>query len=1022
MAPGCRGGCRAPHGELCAAPRKSRVPSPALRVCPPPRCWVGVQCSRARGAARGGQARASAPHLGQRRAALRGLSARATRVGSAAGPDRVREPAARPPSWSSLLLNTQPGGRRGQRLRACGRPAGAASTVLTVVAAWAGRLAAEHHVQVRTGGGPGAAAGRVGGSGCGGAARGFAAAGGECAQGAPSLAAAAGAGRAGRGGGPRASGRRHGERRRGSVRAPLHRAQAPRPPTVDVTNTNTVTVSFGTNPVGATFAGGVSELHVKMVQGVADMDIQVMQGGAGFTLKFSVQDASGHMLSVESSPFDCGGQEARLVLRQQPILTSEGAEARMTPAIVEVVDQYSKRLELANPMVTVSLFANPAGASFSASSQTSVRAVQGVATVDKAFLTRAATELEPGVPEHLEQSMSTKFRLRFSSPGFPDVISDDFETLPLVAVDNQPISDHTRTVTSTCSGVAMGNETSCMLHVSDYLQDYPRASAECQMASKPAGCAAPWASPADDACVEWYQKCLDKLQTAHLHVDVACTDLDGPDEYVTSVSVGARHLRPGVDFETGPWEGCGFAGCREQCDTNTRRVVSGLDVKDDVGSYHSLTQLYSSSGPPLKVQVAISGKVNICPCDGTPLKVTVRLVLTYSQAPEEQGRPLRQQPRLLLLNGDRSLYTHRQKFVSVAFAANPSGAVLAGTTRILSADGVAQFTNLAITEGGKGYVLRFRITGVYNPNSTSVVESQPLNVGSGNFPRLTIECIDCSRPSPSRAEARSLSQPPQLELQKLSADGSLYEKTQSTIEVRMMLGVNGPSGMFSRDTKTVRAATTGSVKFSDTTILNGNCAFCPLGNCGAGYTLLFITNDVVLESEEFNIAGGNRAPRFIQNTPAAGAAFDGVVAVPRVLFTLNMTDDNQNDFSVSLRSDQQDSVTCHPAATCLDDLNGGVQWGRKAQIVPQPLDDQCGRPLCGAVHSAPQPDECGTSENGPSSPPDGLYWGMSTEVTFAATCDLASREYPRLDSGALPCTRARSSIVHCAPPAFACRV
>jgi len=808
----------------------------------------------------------------------------------------------------------------------------------------------------------------------------------------------------------------------GSVRAPLHRAQAPRPPTVDVTNTNTVTVSFGTNPVGATFAGGVSELHVKMVQGVADMDIQVMQGGAGFTLKFSVQDASGHMLSVESSPFDCGGQEARLVLRQQPILTSEGAEARMTPAIVEVVDQYSKRLELANPMVTVSLFANPAGASFSASSQTSVRAVQGVATVDKAFLTRAATELEPGVPEHLEQSMSTKFRLRFSSPGFPDVISDDFETLPLVAVDNQPISDHTRTVTSTCSGVAMGNETSCMLHVSDYLQDYPRASAECQMASKPAGCAAPWASPADDACVEWYQKCLDKLQTAHLHVDVACTDLDGPDEYVTSVSVGARHLRPGVDFETGPWEGCGFAGCREQCDTNTRRVVSGLDVKDDVGSYHSLTQLYSSSGPPLKVQVAISGKVNICPCDGTPLKVTVRLVLTYSQAPEEQGRPLRQQPRLLLLNGDRSLYTHRQKFVSVAFAANPSGAVLAGTTRILSADGVAQFTNLAITEGGKGYVLRFRITGVYNPNSTSVVESQPLNVGSGNFPRLTIECIDCSRPSPSRAEARSLSQPPQLELQKLSADGSLYEKTQSTIEVRMMLGVNGPSGMFSRDTKTVRAATTGSVKFSDTTILNGNCAFCPLGNCGAGYTLLFITNDVVLESEEFNIAGGNRAPRFIQNTPAAGAAFDGVVAVPRVLFTLNMTDDNQNDFSVSLRSDQQDSVTCHPAATCLDDLNGGVQWGRKAQIVPQPLDDQCGRPLCGAVHSAPQPDECGTSENGPSSPPDGLYWGMSTEVTFAATCDLASREYPRLDSGALPCTRARSSIVHCAPPAFACRV
>ncbi len=115
--------------------------------------------------------------------------------------------------------------------------------------------------------------------------------------------------------------------------------------------------------------------------------------------------------------------------------------------------------------------------------------------------------------------------------------------------------------------------------------------------------------------------------------------MDGPGEVVTHVSVGDRRLRPAVEFETGPWEGCGFAGCREQCDTNMRRVVSGLDVKDDIGSYDTVTKIYSSTGPPLRVKVAISDKVNICPCDNSPLKVTVRLVLTYSQTPEEQGRP-----------------------------------------------------------------------------------------------------------------------------------------------------------------------------------------------------------------------------------------------------------------------------------------------------------------------------------------------------------------------------------------------
>ena len=757
----------------------------------------------------------------------------------------------------------------------------------------------------------------------------------------------------------------------GKVRAPLQRHAGEMPNIVDVTVSNTLRVTFGSNPVGATFAGGVAELNVKMVKGVADFsDIQIMQGGAGFTLSFAVHDAHGRMLTVESAPFHCGGQEARLVIVQQPILTVEGATTRMTPPILHVVDAYSKRLEFANPVITVSMFASPGSAGFSAASHTAVHASQGTVTVDQAFLTAAATELETEVPVHLADRLSTKNKLRFSSPGFPDVISADFETLPVVAVGQQPISDHSRTLTSTCTG----NFTGCSVHLSNYLRNISDGT-------------------------------LEKLQTAHLHVDIACTDLDGPDEFVTAVTVGSRLLTPGLHFSTGPWEGCGFAGCRDECDTNMRRVVSGLNVKDDIGTYDSVTKIYKSIGQSLRVHVSITDKVNICPCDGQPLKIMAQLIVTYSQAPEEQGSTLRQQPRVLLLNADGSLYTLRQKFVSVTFATegtdpfdavsafgNPAGALLLGNTRVLSEQGVVQFTDIAITEGAKGYVLRFSITGVYNVNSTSIIDSQPFNVGCGNFPQLTLDCVDCSRPAPSRQEARSLSQPPQLELQKTLAVGTPKVKSSSHIKVTMSFGMNGPKGMFSGDSVTVRNAEGGSVKFSDTTIFNGNCAFCPEDTCGEGYTLYFITNDVALQSQPFNIAGGNRSPRFIAPSPPGGASFAGVMALPRKLFTLNLTDDNHHSIVLTLNTPQGNSISCQPAATCLNgDLNGARQWGGKLQFVPLPQDEECSRPLFAG--------------NGPQTPLDGLYWGVYADISFSATCQQAASTYPPPAGGALAVER-----------------
>ena len=58
---------------------------------------------------------------------------------------------------------------------------------------------------------------------------------------------------------------------------------------------------------------------------------------------------------------------------------------------------------------------------------------------------------------------------------------------------------------------------------------------------------------------------------------------------------------------------------------------------------------------------------------------------------------------------------------------------------------------------------------------------------------------------------------------------------------------------------TVRPAVDGGLKFSDVNILNGNCAFCPNSICGEGYTLMFLVNDVALETQQFDISGGNRS-------------------------------------------------------------------------------------------------------------------------------------------------------------------
>jgi hypothetical protein len=60
--------------------------------------------------------------------------------------------------------------------------------------------------------------------------------------------------------------------------------------------------------------------------------------------------------------------------------------------------------------------------------------------------------------------------------------------------------------------------------------------------------------------------------------------------------------------------------------------------------------------------------------------------------------------------------------VNVAFANNPTGATLGGTTGVIASQGVASFTNLTINKTGSGYTLQVTSTGL------TPATSSPINV------------------------------------------------------------------------------------------------------------------------------------------------------------------------------------------------------------------------------------------------------------------------------------------------------
>jgi hypothetical protein len=75
--------------------------------------------------------------------------------------------------------------------------------------------------------------------------------------------------------------------------------------------------------------------------------------------------------------------------------------------------------------------------------------------------------------------------------------------------------------------------------------------------------------------------------------------------------------------------------------------------------------------------------------------------------------------------------------VSVAFASNPTGATLGGTTSVTASQGVASFTNLTINKVGSGYTLGVSSSGLTSATSNPINETKHGTSGALATPTTT---------------------------------------------------------------------------------------------------------------------------------------------------------------------------------------------------------------------------------------------------------------------------------------------
>jgi hypothetical protein len=310
-----------------------------------------------------------------------------------------------------------------------------------------------------------------------------------------------------------------------------------------------------------------------------------------------------------SEAFSCSGQEAKLIVRIQPRLTLEGDKRDVIPPVVSVVDEQGSIMPLANAKVQVSIGRNVNSASFTDNSMTTVAASGGSAVFDKIWLTRAATRIEPwtSTPDRTT-GFAAGYTLFFSAPGFETVESSEFFVLPVLSLTRAPVSEITLVVKQACTGYPV-------LDSGEVPPELPECSTVLSRYIQPG----------------------DVVRAASMDIDLACTDFDSPGEVVRNVNIGGVSLSAG-GYNPGPWPGCAFAGCRNQCGSNMRYVARECVCIYIYIHIHVCIHMYIDKCVALEASwccTLLKFKKCICTLKGVNVKACYTHVKTHTYVPAQ---------------------------------------------------------------------------------------------------------------------------------------------------------------------------------------------------------------------------------------------------------------------------------------------------------------------------------------------------------------------------------------------------
>ncbi|MDQ3262498.1 MAG: hypothetical protein M3Y59_02385 [Myxococcota bacterium] len=489
-----------------------------------------------------------------------------------------------------------------------------------------------------------------------------------------------------------------------------------------------ITLALATNPSGGTLGGTLTR---PVAGGEATFaDLSVDAAGSGYSLGAT----SGSLIGATSTSFDIVvGAPAALVFTGQPSDTVAGGT--LSPAVtVTVRDAGGNTVTSFNGSISLAQGAgSPAGAVLSGT--TSVSASSGVATFANLSLDKAGTgyslvasgaSLAPVTSSTFAVSVGAASQLVFAQP--PTNSTAGAAISPAIRVELRDAAGNLLTSSSANVTLALGNNpggstlsgtktraaVSGVATFNDLSLDrvgsgYTLVATSGALPSSESASFSVAAGTASQ--LVFIQQPSDTLAGAAITPAVSVAVRDASGNTVTSFS-GTLTVALGA----GSPAGAVLAG------TTSVTLASG------VGTFADLSIAQAGSGYSL--QAAVSG---LSPVISTLFAIQVggasKLVLT--QQPTNVGSGSSISPSVVAevqdTVGNRVASTAT---VTVAFANNPTGAVLSGTLSRAAVGGVVTFNNLSVDLAGTGYTLLLSSGGLTPATSAA------FNVSAGAAARL----------------------------------------------------------------------------------------------------------------------------------------------------------------------------------------------------------------------------------------------------------------------------------------------